>query len=85
MGQTCTYTDNVDPLLKEFDTKRAAIIRVITDGPTCDLRDLVTEDLDHNRLIFGSPKLPNDVTDESTSGIRRDRLSLRDSIQVHPA
>ena len=49
------YVDNVDALLEEFETKGATIVRGITDGPNYDLRDFVVEDLDQNRLIFGSP------------------------------
>ena len=45
----------MDALLEEFETKGATIVRGITDGPNYDLRDFVVEDLDQNRLIFGSP------------------------------
>ena len=49
------YVDDVDPLFKEFNGRGATIARRITDGPNYGLRDFVIEDLDQNRLIFGSP------------------------------
>ena len=49
------YVADVDPLFKEFHEKGATILRGITDGPNYGLRDFVIEDLDKNRLIFGSP------------------------------
>jgi len=49
------YVDDVDPLFKEFNERGATMVRHITDGPNYELRDFVIEDLDQNRLIFGSP------------------------------
>ena len=49
------YVKDVDPLFAEFDKRGAKIVRSITDGPNYGLRDFVIEDLDQNRLIFGSP------------------------------
>ena len=49
------YVEDVDLLFTEFDERGAKIVRSITDGPNYGLRDFVIEDLDQNRLIFGSP------------------------------
>ena len=49
------YVEDVDPVFAEFDKRGAKIVRGITDGPNYGLRDFVIEDLDQNRLIFGSP------------------------------
>lgn len=52
------YVGDADRLFEEFRQSGAKIFREPEDGPTYGLRDFVVEDLDGNRLLFGSPKSP---------------------------
>jgi uncharacterized glyoxalase superfamily protein PhnB len=50
------YVEDADALFAELKAKGARIVREVLDGPNYGLRDFVVEDLDGNRLLFGSPK-----------------------------
>ena len=50
------YVEDADGLHGEFSASGARILRPVVDGPNYGLRDFIVEDLDGNRLVFGSPK-----------------------------
>ena len=50
------YVDDADALHAELSRRGAHIVRGPEDGPSYDLRDFVVEDLDGNRLMFGSER-----------------------------
>jgi uncharacterized glyoxalase superfamily protein PhnB len=50
------FVEDADALFEELKARGARLIREVQDGPNHGLRDFVVEDLDGNRLIFGSPK-----------------------------
>ena len=50
------FVPDADALHREFERSGATILRGPLDGPSYSLRDFVVEDLDGNRLLFGSPK-----------------------------
>jgi uncharacterized glyoxalase superfamily protein PhnB len=50
------YVQDADALFAELKAKGARILREVEDGPNYGMRDFLVEDLDGNRLLFGSTK-----------------------------
>jgi len=50
------YVPDADALHAELLARGATILRAVEDGPNYGMRDFVVEDLDGNRLLFGSSK-----------------------------
>lgn len=48
------FVNDADALCQEFEAKGVVIYRALADAPY-GLRDFAIEDLDGNRLVFGSP------------------------------
>ncbi|HKI73760.1 MAG TPA: VOC family protein [Pseudomonadales bacterium] len=53
--EACIYVDDADALHTEFVRSGARVVRGPVDNPGYGLRDFIVEDLDGNRLVFGSP------------------------------
>lgn len=50
------YVEDADVLYADFEKRGANILRRLVDNRNYGLRDFMVEDLDGNRLVFGSPK-----------------------------
>jgi predicted enzyme related to lactoylglutathione lyase len=50
------YVPDADALHAELKARGARILRPVEDGPNYGMRDFVVEDLDGNRILFGSDK-----------------------------